>query len=215
MTKKLSIIVLIFALLAWINACTPCDCKQYEASSDKFKVNTVSTSFFKLEVNEDSSFSYTQQESDTMEQEKVVISIQMDLLLARQAKQRCFHLTNSAYACSCAENTFNATDPVTDLKIVTLNDFDTGHLAGSDITEYFVHLDMAYAPARIIKKSITAETIGWLNTVHGYLEPGSTGAMLYLNQVPTLGRNLHFKIVFTHRSGMQRELNTDALYLIP
>lgn len=215
MTKKLSIIVLIVALLAWVNACTPCDCKKYKASSDKFKVNTVSTSFFKLEVNEDSSFSYTQQESDTMEQKKVVISIQMDLLLAKRAKARCFHFINSAYACSCAENTFNATDPVTDLEIFALNDFDANHRAGSNISEYFVHLEMGYNPARIIKKNITTETIRWLNTVRGYLEPGSTSTMLYLNQAPDINRNLRFKIVLTHQSGTQRELNTDALYLIP
>lgn len=47
----------------------------------------------------------------------------------------------SAYAmkkCNCPEpNQFFAKDSITGIKIITLNDFDNGHLANTDISAYF------------------------------------------------------------------------------
>lgn len=170
---------------------------------------------FSTLIIEDSLHKFELLQNDTVAKDKLGMYIQMDIALAQFLKPKsCFHLVNTAMACKCAQSTFTAKNSIVNIEIFTLNDFDTSHLSGSDITNYFVVLESVYNPAGYIKKPITSSLLTRLNKTYGASRPvDGVGMMFYLDQKVTLNRNARFMIKTTFESGIQAEIESHSIFL--
>ena len=136
MKRKYIILLIILALplLDVFYACCNCD----DNTEEKFYVNTG----FALKNIDNSGQEPLESTSENINKKaygmRLYVNRQSLAFLKKQINQPLF--SQSAYAMSCdclPEVTYDPTDKVESIKIITLNDFNTDKPANSEITEYF------------------------------------------------------------------------------
>lgn len=198
MLKKILIIFLSYLVIALAFSCHPCRCKP-----QKYFFNFIESynSTLSYEFPTDSTF--TQNDTDAMSLSYGTYGINIGMkgeLASLYQKQSCFSLINTALACDCNEDSYSANDPISSIKIYTVNDFDDTHLSGSDVTEYFVQLQKAYNPIRIEKNTVEVMLHKQLFDM-GYGVHRAYG--IYLDKNPTLNNVVAFEVKVTLESGKE------------
>jgi len=100
-----------------------------------------------------------------------------------------FSMFNEAYACKCEESTVLTQKSVTEIKVVSVNDYDATHPAGSDITSYF---------GSVKSDKGGADGIGPLQLYYGSTYSGRlpyTGYDFYMVQRPSAGTVQQFNVI--------------------
>ncbi len=209
MLKKILIICLAYLVIALAFSCHPCRC-----NSKNYYFNFVDTysSILSYEFPADAAF--TQNETDAMSLSFGTYGINIGMkgeLASLYQKQSCFSLINTAMACDCNEDSYSANDPISSMKIYTVNDFDDTHLSGSDVTEYFVQLQKAYNPIRIEKNTVEV-------MLHKQLFDMGYGMhrayAIYLDKNPTINNTVVFEVKVTLESGKEFTSTTIPVTLI-
>jgi hypothetical protein len=148
---KTTFIFLSYYCILIINSC--CSCDQIEP--DFFKTNNIRLNHIEFSFKGDTNYSFTQISNDTALKNKYGIQVQFETQTIVQ-KNRAFNsFINSAYACKCVNENYITKDTIEKIKIYSLLNFDANHLAGSDITAYFVSFAFQYNPTKLSKIPIT------------------------------------------------------------
>lgn len=115
----------------------------------------------------------------------------------------------SAYAMSCdcpPEFEYTALDSITDIKITSLNDFDSEHLANADVTEYF------YVSSGREFTEVSKFVENMHSTLYYSFDPGFEFDLL-LMLPPTLGPEHQFSIEVELSDGRILNAQTEVLEL--
>lgn len=77
--------------------------------------------------------------TDTVIGDAYVLKVTLDAIKGEVCTNRSMPLFSGAYAsgCECGEPQYDVYSMVSSLEIITLNDFDADHPAGSDVVDYF------------------------------------------------------------------------------
>ncbi len=133
--KKSLVIALVYYVMAIIG-CVKCKCQNAENKEFKYREMMVQNVGYYFTAGK--AFTVSDLNVDTSANTQYGISVRLSYDLAYQALQRgTFGMMNSAYACDCNTGFAFTQDPFESLSIITQNDLDDTHPAGSNINEYF------------------------------------------------------------------------------
>ncbi len=121
---------------------------------------------------------------------------------------------NAAYACSCVPlYSFNATNAITKINIITINEFDEQHLAGSDISDYFIAEE--YSKSYSIPNYInTRDSILYSDVSFTDSNFDEWTTDLFLKTPPAGNSEHQFKVIVTFSDGqiLEEQLSPIKLY---
>ena len=121
-----------------------------------------------------------------------------------------FSLMNTASACTCIPGAGGSkTEKLTALSIITVNEYDTEHPAGSEIHDLLDYYGSAFDP---IYEGIPLPTV--LAGALGELLD-SEDLLLKLTKAPTMGTDFQLKIVLELSTGEKYEAESIPFYLAP
>lgn len=160
----------------------------------------------------DSTIQYEQFQSDSLAKNKlsIAVSLQGTVVYAAPEQGILSISVNTANACKCQETTFSTADSISSIAIITLRDFDSSHVAGSDVTTYFEVPEYDYSNSKtaIIQKPITSY---FQYSYSGY-SPGFF-LNIYLSQFPQNKGYAKFLITITCKNGKEFKAETKKIYL--
>jgi hypothetical protein len=128
-------------------------------------------------------------------------------LLSMKRQQHSMHWVNSAYAYKCVDEFYQTQQPIMQLRVVSLTDYDATHPAMSDITEYF---RSAEYDGNGMVKGLGALNLGLpesKNSSYGV----STYFRLLLAVKPGVGTEQQFKVELTLEDNSKIEQVTPVL----
>ena len=114
-------------------------------------------------------------------------------------------LVNQAYACKCAGDSYQSQQSITQLRVFTVNDYDSAHPAMSDVTEHFKSPKYSQTGADGLGPLYTG-----IPTAAYHSSPGAAFE-LYLDTKPTIGAGHQFKVVVALADGSIFSGNTPIL----
>ncbi|MES2477500.1 MAG: DUF5034 domain-containing protein [Bacteroidota bacterium] len=207
MKKLLSnsmLITIFYYLIVLANACCSCP----KPKSYFFKIEDIHVSHIEFTFQGDTDFLYVQTNKDSFQLPKYGLQIQFDTKQTVQIRQLKSSLMNSAFACKCAEEDFIARDTLKNIRINTLQSFNSGHPIGSDVSEYFNYFEYGHQPTKLVKTSI-ADFIA-----RHPLKSLNISIPLYLSQEPNAGNTkMQFEIVAEFKNGKILNDTTTAITL--
>ncbi len=210
MLKKILIICLAYLVIALAFSCHPCRCDNKDVIFKFIELNTFPSTY---EFPNDSTYTINNTYRDSMQYGTYGIIFEMDKeeVVFQKNNHSCVSLFSSAYACSCIEPTFTTNDPIISVEIFTKNDFDSSHLSGSNITEYFTILEYSYIPLTITKKSIS-EIIShyYKNSDYRLL----SALQIYLDKNPIINNTVAFEVKVMLESGKEFTSTTIPVTLL-
>jgi hypothetical protein len=202
--RNSALIAVIYYIIVLVNACCSCP----EPTNHFFRIENFITSHIEFTFQGDTDFSYVQINNDSFEISEYGLQIQFDTKETVQLKsQKCF-LMNSAFACKCVEKDYITRDTLQNIRINTLQSFNSSHPIGADVSEYFSYFEYGHQPTRLVKTSI-ADFI----SRHPF-ESLNISIPLYLSQAPDAGNSkMQFEIVSEFKNGKILKDTTTAITL--
>jgi hypothetical protein len=127
-----------------------------------------------------------------------------------------FQFMNKAYACECEDKKYTITNKIKNVDIITLRDFDSTHLANTNITDYFFSYTLPTHDGEVYKKITITEAIKNGPFLLSY-SPDLTriNAILDKNHKPSIDPNMQFEIKVTLEDSSLLSAKTKTIKLTP
>ena len=184
--KHSALLALVYYSIVLVNAC--CSCPQ--PKSYFFKIDDIRVSHIEFTFQRDTEFTYIQINKDSFQLSMYGLEIQFNTKQTVQINPLKNFLMNSALACKCSEEDFISRDTLKNIHIYTLQNFNSSHPTGSDLSEYFNYFEYGHQPTKLVKTSI-ADFIAR----HPF-KTLNISIPLYLSQAPDAGNSkMQFAIV--------------------
>lgn len=202
--KNSALIAVVYYILVLVNACCSCP----KPKNRYFKIDDFSARHIEFTFQGDTDFRYIQINKDSFQFRKYGLEIQFDTKeTVKFIPQKSF-LMSSAIACKCVEHDFISRDTLQNIRIYTLQNFDSGHPIGADVSEYFSYFEYGHQPTRLIETSIAA-----FISRHPF-ESLNISVPFYLNHSPDVGNTtMQFEIVAAFKNGKIIKDTTTAITL--
>ncbi|NJK96961.1 MAG: hypothetical protein HC905_20395 [Bacteroidales bacterium] len=187
MIKKVLLIVLAYYALLILHSC--CNCGPYPI----YIINWSDISLKNIDVEYDGESINLNPTNDTLIGDYGVL-INFSYKLGSMRPK--FDLMSQAFSCSCKDGEYILKNKVNRIELVTLNDYDSVHLANSNITEYFfsyLATDNNVLPEEILSVNEAIDNGPFSTDIDGY----SVLALLGKNHKPTLDKHILLKILVT------------------
>lgn len=192
-----------------IVSCNYCKCSPSPDREYKYKELLITSMQYSFEG--DSTYTVSQSSKDTLANNEYGISIQINYELISQAlPTKNFDFVNSAYACDCVLGNSFSNDSLNNLRILTLNDFDNEHPAGTDITANFKILNQNYSPKYISYEPIDKFAGNYLYAID---YNGQTTLSLYLSNTNKVSKSVAFEVIIDGANGTQYKAKTKSTFL--
>lgn len=207
MIRKVLFITVVYYTFIAISGCY-CLCKD---ENKQFIYSELETALNICLVS-DSSYQYTPLYSDSLAKDAlgIMLSLNGTVVFTRPQTKYIPSLVNTANACKCGGTIFSTADTLSSITITTLNNFDSTHTAGADVTAYFKVPDYDYSTGS--RKVIQSPIASYLQYANGGYAPGFYTA-IYLAQFPQYEGYAQFRIKATLQSGKVLEAVTQKVYL--
>jgi hypothetical protein len=127
-----------------------------------------------------------------------------------------FQFMNKAYACDCEDKKYAISNKIKNVDIITLRDFDSTHLANTNITDYFFSYTLPTHDGDIYKKITINEAIKngpFLLSYSPYLT--RINAILDKKHKPSMDQNIQFEINVTLEDSSKLSAKTKTIKLTP
>lgn len=180
-----------------------CDCSSIEPHFNIKNLeiqNTIrNANWFQVDLNETDSIEFALYEG-----------IKLDYIVDYHSSINLnFSLMNSAMACTCLERGYggSTTEKIESLDIITLNDFDAEHLAGSKINDL---LTLSFFGRNNLDEKKTLNDFLAENTSFIEMED----ILLTLEKSPELNPNFHVKVIFKLSTGEVYEAENRTIELL-
>lgn len=206
--KSLIIAVLYYSTI--LIGCIKDQCICDPVKNGKYDYTALKTTNLAISINGDTTFTSNILATDSVEQKQFGIRFELEYKIIAAALKKSMWI-NSAYACDCALSRFFIADSITSISLVTLNNLDYSHPAGSDVTDYFLTPFYLYNPKRISFYNILN-----LNQLNKEYNPNPTGTVpydLHLRYSVPPRQILAFELVFEFASGKKISSKTKPVYL--
>ena len=203
--KHSALLAVVYYLIVLVNACCSCP----KPKSYFFKIEDIRASHIEFTFQGDSDFLYVQTSEDSFQLSKYGLQIQFDTKQTVQLQPHKNFLISSAFACKCLEEDYITRDTLKNIRINTLQSFNSDHPTGSDVSEYFNYFEYGHLPTRLVKTSIND-----FIARHPF-ESLNISIPLYLSQAPDAGNSkMQFEIVSEFKNGkiLKDTTNTITLY---
>jgi len=209
MKTKILWIAIAYYAAAGLSGCVRCKC---DDNPNRNFIYAELQSAVNSCVLSDSTFQFMALTSDSLPKEQLGIQLNLNgtIVFSEPETKHMPGFINTAYACSCPETMYFTADSISSIKIITLNNFDSTHVAGSDVTGYFrvPEYDYSGGKAKVIQKPMEDYF------QYSYSGPGPGFYLnIYLNRFPQNEGYAKFKIRVFTVNGKVFENETEAIYL--
>lgn len=165
LVKSITLLCIYFCLL-WLNSCIKC-----KDANAFYKMRNVLVSNSKITFPNIDSFVVNYNIlNDTIHTNEYAITLDINYNKIAQAS---FPTFNTTWATKCVIN-FNIADSLTDIKIITLDEFDSLHKKGADVSNLFYYIKQNYQRPKLnylsINEFLSNNKNGPINNITFYLK---------------------------------------------
>lgn len=184
--KAIALYLAVFLIAAVISGCMNCKCNP---QSFHFKWKSLDLSSASYTINSGHVYPEDYSGNDFWGKNFMLrVRLNGELVAANCPSRPGF--VNQAYACSCVEDSYESNSVVSDLKVFTVNPYDSVHAADAEVTEYFKSPHFAFEGA---------DGLGpldlQLSAKNRYFWEAGTNYELYLETKPTYTGKHQFKVI--------------------
>lgn len=210
--KKLLIIGFSYYIIIFLAGCFSCKCpKSYFKSYESLAFKVDALEYGPLS---DTASVFPQPISgDTANALEFGLELKFDIeKFAFQEQHNHFSFLPEANACDCAERLLTPKDTISNIQVVTLNDFDVLHPAGTEIDDLFFFLDKDYNPELLVYTPLTAVSER-ASRYYVAENGGRLGIVVYLKATPETPRFVKFQLVVNYTNGKSLTALSREMYL--
>lgn len=206
--KKLSrnsaLIALSYYFIILLNAC--CNCKEYQKPLF-FEIEKINAENIEFTFEADTFFRTKPLTASAINGKKYGISVNLETKLLAVKSSSDFLKISTSYACKCINEHQYLTDSLTEIHIKTLIDFDATHPAGSNVDEFFKHIQVEpNAQKSMIVYNLIYKT--------PFFKTPNQVFQFYLNQKPSTGNKIQFEVSLKTAKGKIFTSTTDSVILL-